>query len=519
MAHVFRYDEIPAVETKAGKVKGYELDGVCIFKGIPYAKAERFQMPRETESWEGVKETASYGFVCPLLTQDTPSGELLVPHRYWPQDENCQNLNLWTTALDKKAKKPVMVWLHGGGYAAGSSIEQVAYDGFNMCRKGDVVVVTVNHRLNILGFLDLSTYGEKYKNSGNAGLADLVAALRWIHTNIEAFGGDPDNVTLFGQSGGGMKVTGLMQIPEADGLFHRAIVMSGVSDGKVMPVLPGDGTEIAEALLKELGIPRGEVEKLESVPYYELARAYNTVSPALAGRGIYVGGMPVVNDYYLGEPLLTGFREHAKTIPLLVGTVFGEFSFRPSILRKDSLTDAETDAILSREYGEHAEKVKALFQKAYPGKNALDVLDVDRVFRQPSKSLAKLHARGGKAPSYLYLFTLNFPYQYGKAAWHCSDIPFIFHNTDKVEVCNIDGVSGELEKQIFEAAMQFARFGDPNHDGLAAWPPVTPEEEPTMIFDRVCEVRHNFDDELLAFLDEILSPFDLKALLSQDVQH
>ena len=175
MAHVFRYDEIPAVETKAGKVKGYEWDGVCIFKGIPYAKAERFQMPRETESWEGVKETSSYGFVCPLLTQDTPSGELLVPHRYWPQDENCQNLNLWTPALDKKAEKPVMVWLHGGGYAAGSSIEQVAYDGFNMCSKGDVVVVTVNHRLNILGFLDLSTYGEKYKNSGNAGLADLVA--------------------------------------------------------------------------------------------------------------------------------------------------------------------------------------------------------------------------------------------------------------------------------------------------------------------------------------------------------
>lgn len=222
MAKVFNYDEVPAVSTKAGKVKGYEFDGVHIFKGIPYAQAGRFRMPREVEPWEGVKETASYGFVCPLLTQDTPTGELLVPHRYWPQDENCQNLNVWTTALDKTAKKPVMVWLHGGGYAAGSSIEQAAYDGSNMAVQGDVVVVSVNHRLNILGFLDLSPYGEKYRNSGNAGLADLVAALRWIHDNIEEFGGDPENVTLFGQSGGGMKVTGLMQIPEADGLFHKA---------------------------------------------------------------------------------------------------------------------------------------------------------------------------------------------------------------------------------------------------------------------------------------------------------
>ncbi|MDZ4957130.1 carboxylesterase family protein, partial [Clostridium perfringens] len=149
-----------------------------------------------------------------------------VPHRYWLQDENCQNLNIWTKALDENAKKPVLVWLHGGGFTAGSSIEQVAYDGFNMCNYGDAVVVSVNHRLNILGYLDLSPFGEKYKNSANAGHADLVAALKWVHENIVRFGGDPENVTLFGQSGGGMKITGLMQIQDADGLFNKGIVMS-----------------------------------------------------------------------------------------------------------------------------------------------------------------------------------------------------------------------------------------------------------------------------------------------------
>ncbi|HBY71786.1 MAG TPA: carboxylesterase/lipase family protein, partial [Lachnospiraceae bacterium] len=170
-----------------------------------------------------------------------------------------QNLNIWTNSLEKGAKKPVMVWLHGGGYTAGSAIEQEAYDGFSMCDNGDVVVVTVNHRLNILGFLDLSPFGEKYRNSGNAGLADLVAALKWIQENITEFGGDPDNVTLFGQSGGGMKVTGLMQIPEADGLFHKGIIMSGVSDGKLLPMLSGDGREIVTAMLNQLSIPESEI--------------------------------------------------------------------------------------------------------------------------------------------------------------------------------------------------------------------------------------------------------------------
>ena len=469
MAKLFRYDEVPVIQTKAGKIKGYEYDGVYIFKGIPYAKAKRFQMPEPVDPWEGVKEMTSYGFVSPLLAQETPSGELLVPHRYWPQDENCQNLNIWTKTFEKDGKKPVMVWLHGGGYTAGSSIEQEAYDGFSMCLNGDVVVVTINHRLNILGFLDLSPFGEKYKNSGNAGLADLVASLKWIQENISEFGGDPDNVTLFGQSGGGMKITGLMQIPEADGLFHKGIIMSGVSDGKLLPILEGDGKEIVRAILDELSILESEIEKLETIPYYELAQAYNKVSMSVAMKGFYIGGMPIVNDYYKGEPLITGLRDHGARIPLLIGSVFGEFAFTPFPYNKKELTQLQIEEIMKEQFGENAKKVGELFAKAYPQKHPLDLLVLDRVFRIPSKDLAKLHAKKNKAPAYLYEFTLEFPYQHGKMAWHCSDIPFVFHNTHRVEISNIPGVSDKLEKQIFQAVIEFARKGDPNHDGLPKW--------------------------------------------------
>ena len=220
MGKIFDYDGVPVLHTTSGDLKGYFYDGVYIYKGIPYAYADRFQMPVPSK-WDGVKDATNYGFVCPLQNQDTPNGELMVPHRYWPQDEHCQSLNIWTNKLDPEAKKPVLVWFHGGGYAAGSSIEQVAYDGVSIAKKGDSILVSVNHRLNILGYLDLSPFGEKYKNSANAGHADMVAALQWVHDNIALFGGDPENVTIFGQSGGGMKVTDLMQIPSWDLQDHK----------------------------------------------------------------------------------------------------------------------------------------------------------------------------------------------------------------------------------------------------------------------------------------------------------
>ena len=348
----------PVVQTKAGKLRGFRLDSTYIFQGVEYAWAERFQPPQPVTPWEGIKDALSYGYVCPLLHQETPNGEVMVPHRYWPMDEHCQNLNIWTQSLDPKAKRPVLVWLHGGGFSAGSAIEHIAYDGENMSRRGDVVVVSVNHRLNLLGYLDLEPFGEKYKNSCNAGNADLVASLRWIRENIESFGGDPDNVTLFGQSGGGMKVAELMQIEEADGLFRKGLIMSGIGSDRLLPACTGDGREIVRALLAELDIKEEEVEKLETVPYYELAKAYLKVSPAIAAKGGYIGGAPLVNDYYKGHPLGYGLRDCAGKIPVMIGSVFGEFSFAPSKFNKTELTETEIEEIVGKVYGDRAKEIR-----------------------------------------------------------------------------------------------------------------------------------------------------------------
>lgn len=514
----FCYDDVPVVETTSGKLKGYFYDGAYIYKGVPYAYAGRFQMPVPSK-WEGVKDATSYGFVCPLMAQDTPSAELMVPHRYWPMDEHCQNLNIWTKELNEEAKKPVVVWLHGGGYFAGSSIEQVAYDGHNMCVEGDVVVVSINHRLNILGYLDLSPFGEKYYNSGNAGHADMVAALQWIHDNIAVFGGDPDNVTIFGQSGGGMKVADLMQIPAADGLFHKGLIMSGVADAAMLPSQTGSGEKIVEAILHELGLTIADVERLETIPYPELVKAYTKAVPAVAMSGAYVGNGPQVNDWFSGNPLQHGMREHAYEIPVMIGSVFGEFAFAPAAFNKTILTETEIKEIVGKVYGEHTKDILAAFAKAYPGKNPTDVLNIDRAMRQPSKKLAAMHAKGNKAGTFLYNFTLEFPMM-NKIAWHCSDIPFFFHNTDKVEVCQIPEVTEKLEEQMFGAFMNFVKTGVPASLHLPEWTTVTEEKEPTMIFDRECEVRYSYDDELFKLIDSILPPFNMMELLAaQNVQH
>lgn len=222
-----------------------------------------------------------------------------MPHRYWVMDEDCLNLNVWTPQLDEK-KRPVMVWLHGGGFEAGSSIEQTAYDGDSMSHFGDVVVVTLNHRLNILGYFDLSEYGEQYAASANAGTTDIVAALKWVRENIASFGGDPDNITLAGQSGGGEKITALLQNPAADGLFQRGIIMSGVVNSQMLGANHGSSRPLVDAMLAELGLSEKEVGELETLPYDRLAEAYRKVAQGLKAKGEYTGGCPKVGADFIG---------------------------------------------------------------------------------------------------------------------------------------------------------------------------------------------------------------------------
>lgn len=496
MARQFLCDASTTVATKAGRLRGYQVDGTYIFQGVKYAKAKRFQEPEPVDSWEGVKDALSYGYVCPLMNQEEPVGELMVPHRYWPMDEHCQNLNIWTGSLDKNAKKPVMVWLHGGGFFAGSSIEQVSYDGENLCKKGDVVVVSLNHRLNILGYFDLSAYGEKYANSANAGNSDMIAALIWIRDNIEMFGGDPDNVTLFGQSGGGMKVTCLMQTPAADGLFHKGIIESGVLDKFGQPEKT-DAKPIVEAVLAELGIDASDIEKLETVPYDAFCKAYNKVAPALAAAGEYVGANPLKNDFYMGDPREFGFTEHAKTIPLMIGTVFGEFAFGPGLEDKYQMSESDIKVLLEKKYGSLTDTLIPLFKESYPDKCLGDLLFVDGLFRIPTMDYIKKRAVHQQTPVYSYLFAYEFPLEGGKPAWHCSEIPFVFCNTDKVAVCNIPGVSDRLEERMSSAWVSFARYGSPDCCCLPHWEPSSADDEATMIFDAQCTVRHNHDHKLM----------------------
>ena len=287
-----------------------------------------------------------------------------------------------------------------------------------------------------------------------------------------------------------------------------------------MPPCTGDGRVIVTAILQELGIPENEVDKLETVPYYELVRAYTKISPAIAAQGGYIGGGPLVNDYYRGNPLDYGFRERAYEVPLMMGSVFGEFAFMPASYDKNELTEEQMKEMIQPVYGEHTDEMIKLFRETFPGKNPTDLLVVDRALRQPTKRLARMHAEGGNIGTYLYDFTLEFPIFHEKIAWHCSDIPFFFRNTELVEVCQIPEVRERLEAQIFEAFMSFVRTGKPESDKLPAWEPVTPAQEPTMIFDRECELRYQFDDKLYEKIDSILSPFNMMEMMAQEeIQH
>ncbi len=496
MSKEFVCDDSTIVTTKAGKLQGFKEDSTYIFQGIKYADAKRFQMPTPVEPWKGVRPATNYGYVAPLLAQETPNGEIMVPHKYWPMDENCQYLNIWTQTLDASAKKAVMVWLHGGGFTGGSSIEEIAYEGRNLSAYGDVVVVTLNHRLNVLGYLDLSYYSEKYKNSGNAGNADIVAALVWVRENIAQFGGDPDNVTLFGQSGGGMKIWHLMQTPAADGLFHKGIIQSGILDGFM---IEESSQEISLAIMQELGIDPKHVEELETVPFAKLAEAHNKIYPSFFEANKYAGINPSVGDYFLGDPREVGFTEHAKTIPVMIGTTFGGLTYGRKLINKHSLTEEDVIPLAEERYGaDFAGRMIEAFKKAYPKRDIADVLSIDCVFRMPAIKFIRAKSEFSDiAPTYAYIFELEFPLDGGRVPWHCSEIPFVFHNTELVPVCNIPGVSDKMEAQMFGAWTAFAKTGNPNCDLLPEWPACEPGKEATMIFNRECDVRFNFDHELI----------------------
>ncbi len=496
----------PIVETKAGKLRGFHYDGVDHFYGIRYAKAKRFQMPEPVKPWEGVKDAGSYGMICPVLNEPMPTGEVQTPHRFWPQSEHCQYLNVWTTACDPAAKKPVMFWIHGGGYAAGSSIEQVCYDGFNLAKLDDVVVVSVNHRLNAFGYLDMSDFGEKYKNSVNVGMADLVEALRWVRDNIVEFGGDPENVTIFGQSGGGGKVTVLGQIPEAKGLFHKMIVMSGVIPANDFNS-DCSAKDFVLAVLDKLNIPEAEVERLEKVPVSQYIWAVNEAVADFRKKGQRVGWTPKPNDYYVCDPLEGDFTDFSLEIPTMIGTVIAEFGMISDYGVRAELSMEDREKYVKEYYGaEGGEKILAEYRKQYPGKNEIYAVDLDGMFLPATVDYVKKKAAKAKAPVYNYVFAKVFDYDAGRAAWHCSDIPYFFHNAELIPLCH-QGDYEKLDREMSSAFVNFAKTGNPNGEYVLPWEPCKEGRMVTMVFDDESHVNVNMQDVLLPLVKEYKPPF------------
>lgn len=498
------YDD-PVAQTKYGKLRGLKMDSTYIFRGIKYANAKRFHFPTEVEPWDGVKEAFQFGHVCCELNTPVPHDQFTVPHFFYPQNEHCQYLNIWTQSLDKTAKRPVMVWIHGGGWFSGSPVEILSYDGENLSAFGDVVVVSLNHRLNVLGYLDLSQYGEQYKHSSQAGLADLVAALKWVHENIENFGGDPENVTIFGQSGGGSKVISLTQTPAADGLFHRAIMESGGPSGdggpKAVEQNRATNQEAAALILKYLGIPETEVSRIEDVDWYDLAQATMNAIYTLDQEGKRMGWAPLPDgEYFLGHPLDFGWRKESLHIPMLMGSVLGEFSGNFDRKIGDSIKnkwdEATLDQHLTEFFGDKKEEMVRLFREAYPERNLADVLFLDTGLRRGFLNLCKERAKAG-GDTWNWMFNLESPFNCGTVAWHNAEEPYVFHNAEYIEAQYIPQVSERLEDQMAGAWVQFATTGDPNFPGIPNWPKAAADSVPTMRFDAVTDLKTDYDKALM----------------------
>lgn len=490
------------VDTAYGKVRGFIDEGTYTFRGIPYAKAERFQMPEAPDAWDDVLNCLVYGPTAPITKMTSPDGgDFLIPHRYWAQNENCQNLNIWTQSVDPEAKKPVMVWFHGGGFTNGSAIEGVAYDGKNLSEYGDVVVVTVNHRLNVLGYLDLSQYGEEYKYSGNAGIGDLVASLKWVQENIANFGGDPENVTIFGQSGGGRKVMSMMMTPEAEGLFDRAVVQSTNTSYQSQEA----AQLVAAYTLENLGLTGDQVDQLKDVPYDALdaaaSEAQKRVKDELGTGGSWV---PVIDgDYLPAAPLDGGLQEWTNDVPLMIGSTFGESnSFSevdPNAVNKNDWTEEEVSAKLEEKFGEKAESVLEAFRQAWPEKKDANAYYVDDSKRRAAFEVVNTRIEAGADANYIYLVSYEPPIEGGVSLWHCGEIPFIFHNLDLLGVGASYGNTPEaykLQDEMCSAWVNFARTGDPNGENVPAWSAYTADSEATMVFDTESGERVSFDKEL-----------------------
>jgi para-nitrobenzyl esterase len=476
-------------KTTSGPVRGVVADRVNAFYGIPYGAPTggdaRFMAPRKPQPWTTVRDCLEYG---PRSPQG-PSGlisEVAAVDRREPASEDCLRLNIWTPAL-ATGKRPVMVWLHGGGYSQASG-SFIIYDGANLARHRDVVVVTLNHRLNLFGHLYLGDVGgEKYADSGNAGLLDIVQALEWVRDNVSAFGGDPGNVTIFGQSGGGGKVCTLMGMPAAKGLFHKAIAQSG---SNVSGTTRQSATRTAEMLLERLNLKSGQVDELQRVPTEQLIGALRGLNfaPVVDGRNLPAGPF---------DPVSSPLSAH---VPLLCGSAETEVAWT-----RGAIIDDIDDAALKQQVKQDvrgisdvdADRLIAAYRKGRPGVSNVDlhlILASDNTMRSGVLTVAERKADAKQAPVYMYYFTWRSPVHDGKLkAYHTLDIPFVFENVD-LATAMTGGQQDRyaLQDRMSAAWTNFARTGNPNVKGLLPeWPAFDTTTRATMVLNNECRVAND----------------------------
>lgn len=502
--------------TEQGQIAGYrDAKGIYTYKGVPYASAKRFRAPEAAAAWKDTRSCRNFGPTAPQDARQGWQNDAIAFAFNWDDGypgEDCQRLNIWTQAAGRDGKKrPVMVWLHGGGYSAGSGQELPGYDGANLALKGDVVVVTLNHRLNVLGFLDLSDYGEAYANSANAGMLDIVAALQWVNKNIEEFGGDASNVTIFGQSGGGGKVSTLLAMPAAKGLFHKAIVQSG-SAGRTMT--SEMSRRIGRATVEELGL-QNNVAAIDTIPYPRLLAAANAAVAKVRAQveaeggtdGAFIfGWAPSVDGKVLPtQPFDGKAPEMSRNIPMIIGTTKCEFSATTYVPMLRNADMAMARGFLQRVYGDKTDEFIEEYGKVYPGYQPKDLIDFDTRFRPGAVEQADIKSGQGGAPVYMYMFTWESPVMEGiLRSTHCMEIPFVFANADVHASMTGGGEDAmKLAERMSDAWIAFARTGNPNTASLPEWPAYDKDGGATMIFDNECDVRHNHDRELLRLAEKM----------------
>jgi para-nitrobenzyl esterase len=499
------------VRTNAGRVRGITKDKVSAFFGLPYgastAGARRFMPPSKPESWTGVREAVEYG---PRSPQG-PSGlipEVAAVDRREPASEDCLRLNVWTAGVGA-GHRPVMVWLHGGGYSQGSGAF-IVYDGANLACRHDVVVVTVNHRLNVFGYLYLAELGgEKYANSSNVGMLDIVAALEWVRDNIAAFGGDPSNVTIFGQSGGGGKVSTLMAMPSAKGLFHRAVVESASA---IRGVPKDEATSSAEAYLAKLGLKPNQIDELQKLPVEQLVTAMGD-GGGVGGPGLRLA--PVVDGHSLPRnPFDPDAPEISATVPLLIGSVETEVTFMrgtPLDPMDDDALRAHVKQVLRGADDAAVARLIDVYRKGRPNIKNIDlylILASDATFRAGVLTEAERKASQGTASVFMYYFTWKSPVRDGKLrTLHTLEIPFVFDNVDLATAMTGSGQERyALADKVSSAWTAFARTGNPSHKGLPNWPAFDMKQRATMVLDNECEVVEDPNGEERQTLRSIQHP-------------